>query len=245
MAATGRKAREGTTGGPRGAQAHDRIVQSVVDAIADRRLPPGTKLTEERLAQIFGVSRARIRTALSALAQIGVVELRPNRGAFVARPSAREAREVFEARRIVERGLLDRLAGAGPLPADAVARLRAHLAKEKAAAAADDRVAMIRLSGDFHLLLADLAGNGTLATFLDSLVRQSSLAIAALEVRQSPDCAAHEHQAIVEALAAGEGERAMHLMMEHLGAVEDRLAPDPGVPEVDLFAVFGRLGEAI
>ncbi|HYD68523.1 MAG TPA: GntR family transcriptional regulator [Azospirillum sp.] len=248
MAAPARKAPGSTVRGPRRSPVRspvqDGIVQSIADAIADRRLPPGTKLTEERLTQIFGVSRARIRAALAALAQIGVVELRPNRGAYVARPSVREAREVFEARRIVERGLLDRLTRSGPLPAEALARLRAHLALEKAAEAAGNRAASIRLSGDFHLLLADLAGNGTLAAFLDTLVRQSSLAIAALEVRPATDCAAHEHEAIVEALATGHADRATDLMIEHLGAVEDRLAPDAAVPDVDLFAVFGRAGLA-
>ncbi|MBP2296559.1 GntR family transcriptional regulator [Azospirillum rugosum] len=224
-----------------GAQRHEQIVQSIMDAIADRRLPPGTKLTEERLAQIFGVSRARIRSALSALAQVGLVELRPNRGAYVARPSADEAREVFEARRIVERGLLERLTRNGPLPPGALARLRAHLAQERAAEAANDRASTIRLSGDFHLLLADLAGNGTLAGFLDSLVRQSSLAIAALEARPATDCSAHEHEAIVDALATADGTAANRLMTEHLEAIENRLAPDARAPDVDLFAVFGSV----
>lgn len=235
----GRKAGDDTPREPNGAQRHERIVPSIMDAIADRRLPPGTKLTEERLAHIFGVSRARIRTALSALAQAGLVELRPNRGAYVACPSADEAREVFEARRIVERGLLDRLIRGGSLPPDALARLRAHLAQERAAEAANDRAASIRLSGEFHLLLADLAGNGTLGAFLGSLVRQSSLAIAALEVRPAADCSAHEHQAIVDALAVADGAAANRLMTEHLEAIESRLAPDSRAPDVDLFAAFG------
>ena len=241
MAANGRKTRVNTARAPRDAQRHEHIVQSIMDAIADRRLPPGTKLTEERLAQIFGVSRARVRSALAALAQVGLVELRPNRGAYVARPSVREAREVFEARRIVESGLLDRLTRGGPLATGVLARLRAHLAQEKAAEAANDRAAIIRLSGDFHLLLADLAGNRTLSGFLDSLVRQSSLALAALESRPATDCSAHEHEAIVDALAAADRERANRLMMEHLEAVEGRLAPESGDPDVNLFAVFGQM----
>ncbi|WP_035692273.1 GntR family transcriptional regulator [Azospirillum halopraeferens] len=216
------------------------ITRRIADAIADRRLPPGTKLTEERLAAIFGVSRARVRGALATLSQRGIVTLRPNRGAFVATPSVTEAREVFEARRVVERGLVPRLCrnGAG-LPPAAAARLRAHLDKEAAAEAAGDRKAMIRLSGEFHLLLADLAGNATLGTFLDGLVRRSSLVIAAYESRPTPGCSADEHRHIVDALAAGDGAAAERLMDDHLHAIEDRLTlEDRAADAIDLRAVF-------
>lgn len=240
MAVTERKTAAKPDKEARRAPAHERIVESISEAIADRRLPPGAKLTEEPLTQAFGVSRARIRAALATLAQLGVVELRPNVGAFVARPSLEEAREVFEARRIVERGVIDRLTGDGPLGVQALSRLRAHLERERHAETANDRPAMIRLSGDFHLLMADLAGNRLLSDFLVSLVRLSSLAIAALEVRPSPDCSAHEHEEIVEALAAGDVVQVHHRMTRHLQAIEERLVPDATAPGIDLLAVFKR-----
>src|SRR5436189_31504 len=71
-------------------------------AILEQRLPPGTKLGEESLSSLFAVSRARVRRILLRLAHDKSVELRPNRGAYVAQPSAQDAREVFTARRIVE-----------------------------------------------------------------------------------------------------------------------------------------------
>ncbi|MGQ9371593.1 GntR family transcriptional regulator [Azospirillum sp. ST 5-10] len=216
------------------------IARRIADAIADRRLPPGTKLTEERLAAIFGVSRARVRSALGLLSERGIVTLRPNRGAFVASPSVAEAREVFEARRVVERGLVARLTRSGGLAPAATVRLRVHLEKEGAAEAAGDRKAMIRLSGEFHLLLADLAGNGTLAVFLDALVRRSSLAIAAYESRPMPGCSADEHRRIVDALVAGDTAGAQALMEGHLAEIEARLALDAAVAnDIDLQAVFG------
>lgn len=219
------------------------IARRIADAIADRRLPPGTKLTEERLAAIFGVSRARVRGALGLLAERGIVTLRPNRGAFVATPSVAEAREVFEARRVVERGLVARLTrnGAG-LPRAAAARLRVHLEKESAAETAGDRKAMIRLSGEFHLVLAELAGNATLSTFLDALVRRSSLAIAAYERRPTPGCSAEEHRRIVDALVAGDTREAEAMLDGHLAEIEARLALEDGTaPDVDLQAVFGTV----
>src|SRR5215472_7189838 len=72
------------------------------DAIFAHRLPPGTKLPEDELAAIYAVSRTVIRSALQALAHDRLVRLEPNRGAFVAHPTRLEAREVFEARALIE-----------------------------------------------------------------------------------------------------------------------------------------------
>ncbi|WP_366481278.1 GntR family transcriptional regulator [Aquabacterium sp.] len=69
---------------------------------------PGTKLVEDKLGQAFGVSRTRIRQVLIRLAQEQVITLRPNKGASVAEPTVDEAREVFEARAVVESVLMQR-----------------------------------------------------------------------------------------------------------------------------------------
>ncbi|EPN68539.1 GntR family transcriptional regulator, partial [Pseudomonas syringae pv. actinidiae ICMP 19101] len=76
----------------------DIVYEHIFDAILEQRLAPGTKLSEEALGEIFGVSRTIIRRALSRLGHEGVVLLRPNRGAVVASPSVEEARQVFFAR---------------------------------------------------------------------------------------------------------------------------------------------------
>ena len=80
----------------------DIVYAHIFEAILEQRLAPGTKLSEEALGEIFGVSRTIIRRALSRLAHESVVLLRPNRGAVVASPSVEEARQVFMARRLVE-----------------------------------------------------------------------------------------------------------------------------------------------
>src|ERR1700712_3347789 len=78
------------------------IYQRIAAAIFEQRLPPGTKLTEDKLGGIFGVSRTIVRNALLRLAHERIVEVRPNRSAVVASPTREEAQHVFEARRIVE-----------------------------------------------------------------------------------------------------------------------------------------------
>ncbi|WP_207459045.1 GntR family transcriptional regulator [Azospirillum sp. SYSU D00513] len=226
---------------PRGAPApEERIHRSIADAIADRRLPPGTRLVEEQLAELFGVSRARIRKVLLMLAQSRLVTLERNRGAMVAVPSAREAREVFHARRLIEEEIVRLLtAEGGGLAPDAAQRLRRHLDREAAALASGDRAATVRLTGEFHQLLATVSGHAVFGEILDSLIRQSSLAIAVFETPAAPSCTADEHRMIVEALERGDGDGARRLLLDHLHEIEQRLELKTlGDGAVDLRRVF-------
>jgi DNA-binding GntR family transcriptional regulator len=200
----------------------DDIYDRLLSAIFEHRLPPGTKLGEEALAAIFGVSRARIRRVLPRLAHEGVVSLEPNRGAFVAKPTVTEAREVFEARRIIEPGIVERLVRS-PERRAAVARLRQHVAAERRARQEDDTRAIVRLSGEFHTVLADMAGNAVLAKSMRELATRTCLVIALYDKPAMPSCLGEEHADIVDALAAGEGARAAKLMLEHLHHVERNL----------------------
>ena len=84
--------------GPEEKSTSDRVARDLADAIHDHRLTPGSKLNEDEVGTIFGVSRAVARAALQTLSHQRLVELRRNRGAYVAQPTAKEAREVFEAR---------------------------------------------------------------------------------------------------------------------------------------------------
>jgi DNA-binding GntR family transcriptional regulator len=78
------------------------IVDALTRAIVDHKLQPGTKLAEQKLADHFGVSRTLVRQALFQLSQNRLIRLEPARGAFVAAPSAAEARQVFAVRRMLE-----------------------------------------------------------------------------------------------------------------------------------------------
>src|ERR1700709_2614177 len=84
----------------------DQVYARIYDAIAGQELPPGTRLREDHMRQIFGVSRARIRKVFSRLTFEGLVQIEPNRGASVARPTAGEARENFAARRAIEAAIV-------------------------------------------------------------------------------------------------------------------------------------------
>lgn len=201
------------------AASEDAIFERLMAAIFEHRLPPGTKLGEEQLAQIFGVSRARIRRVLPLLAHEGVVTLEPNRGAFVAKPTVADAREVFEARRLIEPGILACLIAQRDRRA-IVARLRQHVTAERRARTAGDTRAIVRLSGEFHILLADMAGNTRLAKTMRELASLTCLIIALYDKPSVPHCLGDEHADMVSAIADGDRARSQKLMISHLDHVE-------------------------
>jgi DNA-binding GntR family transcriptional regulator len=215
----------------------DVIYQRILSAILEHRLPPGTKLGEERLAAIFGVSRTQVRQALARLTHDRIVTLIANRGAFVSSPTVAEAREVFDARRLIEPELVRRVA-ATATPAQ-VRRLREHVRLESAARVANDKRTIIRLSGDFHQIIADLAGNSFLARTMRELESLTCLVIILYDAPNVPSCPYDEHSALTDAIEAHAGERAAALMIEHLDHVERTLELTPaGADEIDLEAVF-------
>ena len=214
------------------------IVDRIVAAIMEHRLPPGIKLAEEKLAGAFGVSRTKIRQALTTLAKDGLVKLYPNRGAFVASPSVQEAMDVFATRRLVEpeviRNAVER-AGKADLK-----RLRTHLAKEADARVRGDRRSIIKLSGEFHMLLAEVAGNSFIAKLMDELSPLTCLIIALYDAPQTPACPEDEHAAIVDAIERKETGRAIELMLHHLAHVEGELKLSArGRLDIDWDRMFG------
>ncbi|MFP5078111.1 GntR family transcriptional regulator [Rhizobium sp. YIM 134829] len=191
------------------------------DAIVDRRLAPGTKLTEVEVGALFKVSRTLVRGALQALAHEGLVTMERNRGAFVANPSPEEARQIFEARRMIEPGMLAE-AARRMTPADLT---RLHQLLDLEGGLVDRRGhtarrAEIKASGDFHLALAAMTGNAVLQRFMDELVARSSLVIALYGQSTVSSCGHHEHHAIVDALSRGDVAEGSRLMIAHIAHIE-------------------------
>jgi len=215
--------------------------RKLVDAIAERRLLPGVKLVEEDLAGIFGVSRERIRRILLVLSQHDIVRLEPNRGAYVARPTFAECRDSFESRLLIERHVVRTLAALGPARRRMiVSHLRRHIADEDQAVAAGDRVAEIRLSGEFHLKLAAFAGNRRLTRMLQDIIAQMSLALAAHTHAHDLDCSLGEHGGLLDAIEAGDGDAADRLLAHHLEHMEAALLHGLHDGEDSLAAALGR-----
>lgn len=202
-----------------------RIVDSIVEAIVERRLMPGTKLAEAQIGSLFDVSRTVVRQALNQLSRDRLVTLEPARGAFVAQPGIDEARQVFEARQLIEAGIVRELC-ARITPAQ-VAELRAHLKHEREAVSRTDVSGRTRLLADFHVVLARLLGNEVLAQLLADLLSRSSLISLMYQSSHSAEASQAEHVAIVDALERRDARAAAKLMAQHLHSVEHNLRLDP------------------
>lgn len=214
-------------------EAYERICASIMD----HSLPPETRLVESTLCEIFSLGRTRVRQVLQRLANERLVTLVPNRGAIVCKPTRQDALEVFEARRLLEPGIVARfLERAGEADVNRVGK---HLADEQLAWRRNDRREMIRLSGEFHLLLAEIAGNVTLSMLLRELVWRSSLIVAVYQAPGAWSCPPNDHEALYESLLQRRAD-APALMLQHLEHVLGELHLDePNAAGVDLHSVLG------
>jgi DNA-binding GntR family transcriptional regulator len=240
-----RNARPGTAAGAVGngaaprAATDEQVYAAVHEAVLDHRLPPGTKLKEVALAELFGVTRSVVRKALARLAHERLVELRVNRGAVVASPSIDESRHLFAARRAIEGAIVDALARS--VTKAQVRELRALVQEEDAAYRRGEVRAGLKLSIEFHRVLARMAGNTVLAEFLEQLVARTPLVLLAYRGPAThASCSNDEHVAIVDAIAAGDGDRAVALMRGHLDSLASQLQFEEEEPVTDLAAIFGK-----
>lgn len=208
-------------------------------AILEHRLPPGTKLGEDKLANIFDVSRARVREILARLSHEGIVELVPQKGAHVARPSPKQARDVMEMRRQIEPGIVRRLIAS--LDSDKQRRLEDHLEAEALARRENDSHMIIRLSGDFHFLLGELCGNEFYARSIRELSTLTCLIIYLYDAPTSDACRDDEHRLIVNAIVDRDPDRAAGLVVTHLDHIEASLDLNEEEKAVDIEDVFSSL----
>lgn len=200
------------------------IYERIYTAILDRRLQPGAHLREAELAGMFGVGRTKVRQALAKLAETGAVEVQRNRGASVTAPSRQQAAQVFDLRDMLEPAIAARLAERHT--PDQLVRLRMHIAQEDAARVAGDEAALIRRTGEFHLILAELLGNPHLDRLLRGLEALTCLSILSYARTASCACLPDEHYGILRAVAESDPDEAHRLMTVHLIHVRAELDLD-------------------
>ncbi len=148
------------------------IYQALMTAIVEHQLPPGSKLPEEALAEVFAVSRTGIRKVLQRLAAVQLVTLTPKRGAHVTSPSVEESQAIFRTRALLEvANLPDVIARCQP---PHLAALENIIQREQQAHATHDGPAAIRHSADFHIQLQAISGNPVLTEMVTRLSQRSS-----------------------------------------------------------------------
>lgn len=206
---------------PDGVRSPDAIADLIVDAILAGRVEAGQHLGEQALADLFGVSRTLVREALGRLSARGMVEVNARRGWFVVQPSIEEARDAFDARIAIETGLVHALRG--PLPGPAVKRLKQHVAQERAAIRAGEPGERSYMLGEFHVCMAECAGNALLADILKDLTARTTLIATLYQSTHDATRSCADHARIVAALEAGDTARAARLVREHIVEVAEHL----------------------
>jgi DNA-binding GntR family transcriptional regulator len=194
------------------------VAEMLRAAILAGEYAPGQRLTESDLCERFGTSRFILRGALQDLGAQGLVEFQRNRGARVRDISLAEAIEITEVRILLE-GLVAARAAQRATKADAV-MLRRIVKEMRAAVANSELLTYSYLNARLHAMIRDIAAHQTATRLLrqlrDQTVRhQFSLSL----VPGRPAVSLPQHEAIVEAITAGNPEEAQQAMHEHLASV--------------------------
>ena len=205
------------------AEARDAAERVLRTAISRGDMPPGHRLVEAELAEQIGVNRSSVRLALDVLIGDGLVERIPNRGARVRVVSVDEAVAMTECRMVLE-GLLARRAAervaAEQVPGEEAARLRAHLAAMGEAVGSGDLLKYSELISQLHGLVRDTARHPVAAGLVDRLQAQVVRFQFQLSLRPGrPQVSLRELTAVVDAIAAGDPDRAESATVEHFRSV--------------------------
>lgn len=208
----------------------EQVVEYLREEILSSRLEPGGELNEVALASMLGVSRGPIREALGALAAEGLVTITPRRGAIVTKLTRQEFLDAYQVREALE-ALATRVA-VPRLSADDRAELHRMSDEMRRHAAADDAGAFFEVNREFHLKLVAASGNRRLQEMHQQLMAQMGrLLKKSAQLRGGLVQSAAEHDAILEAVDAGDAERAARLMAEHI-EVPQRVLDSPAAPDL-------------
>jgi len=197
--------------------------QELERRIVSGEIAAGTKLNEVDVASALGVSRGPVREAFRALGQAGLVRVEKNRGVFVRQVSLEEASEFYEVRASLE-GLIGKLA-ARRISADEVEQLRTVVKRMHHVHKGRRAEAYFALNVEFHDVLARAARNNALYANYRGVINQLDLyrrATISRSVENIP-LSTQEHEAIVEAVAARDEQRAEALLTRHVLVSRERL----------------------
>lgn len=198
-------------------------------AIGRGQIAPGSQLVETELAKELGVSRGPLREAMQRLTQEGLLISIRNRGLFVITMTDAEVRDMYVARTAVERAASELILQRGGK--DVAARLLQTVQSMKQAADRGDLDAMSEADMEYHSTLVAAAASPRLTRMHNTLLTETRMCLTALERRYpDPHARVGEHQAIAEALAAGDQDLVGRLLITHMDDALDRLTSG-GTPE--------------
>ncbi|CAA7622930.1 Transcriptional regulator [Candidatus Terasakiella magnetica] len=183
--------------------------------LAGEQVQPGDKISIEDLARQLGVSRSPVWSAVARLEADGIVEVRPRQGVFFIGFNHARLMEIFAVREVLE-GAAARLAAARATP-DVLAGLLQSIERQRAVVSPGQQDAYAAEAARFHRMLADLAGNATMAEMIERLWAQTRAMCIRPDARTAIlDERVDEHARIVDAVADGDGDRAEAETRQHI-----------------------------
>ena len=201
-----------------------RIAKTLRRAIVTMRVRPGEMLSEQEIAQRFGVSRQPVREAFIKLSEAGLVRVLPQRGTLVVKisvPAVEDARFVREA---IECALARRAAAAIRADRSGIEPLEAMFAAQERAAADRDAEAFFQRDEDFHRALAALAGRPSAWRTVEEVKAQMDrVRFLDMSEAQPMAVAMQQHRKILDAVEAGDADAAEEAMRIHLSQIEKTL----------------------
>jgi DNA-binding GntR family transcriptional regulator len=205
--------------------------QALASAIRDRVIrgiyPPGHRLTEDDLAEQYGVSRIPVREALRLLEGDGFVRVKPYSGTFVAELTAQDAADLLEIRSVLEPLAAGR--AAETRSSDHLDALRQILVDGNAALAVNDLEQLAELNTKFHTLLTEASGNNSLNQIIGTLRHKITWVYSVELPRRAVDSWA-EHRLIINALERSDADSARALMVAHVRSAQDAYRLRPALP---------------
>ena len=201
------------------------IARKLHNAIANGDFPPGAQLTESGLAADLGVSRGPLREAMQRLTAEGLLVSHRNRGLFVVSMDDDDIRDMYVARTAVERAAVEQvIAQRDP---DAMSELAAAVDAMRAYVDEPNGAGMAEADMRFHQTLVELAGSQRLSRLHETILVETRMCLRAMRgTYASGKERIDEHQALVDAIAAGEAQAADELMKEHMADGLRRLVVD-------------------
>ncbi len=198
----------------------EKLAAAIADGILNGALAPGLRLDEITLAQQHGVSRTPVREALRQLATSGLIDMRPRKGAIVAKVAPEELESMFVAMAEME-ATCARLAAMSMTPIDR-RRLQARHESMMALAAAGNTDAYADANNAFHSAIYAGSHNGPLEEFTLGLRRRlSPFRRAQFRIEGRLTRSNQEHDAVVRAIVSGDAAGAHAAMLHHVSLVED------------------------
>lgn len=197
------------------------IYKKIKQAIIQQKLRPNMQLIEKDLAESFGVSRTPVRNVLRRLEYEKLVKIKEHKGTFVSCSTIEEAKEVFEMRKILEGEAVRRACRL--YNEEQLKELETLIEEERHIYGSLDFYESLKISGDFHLKIAEIAGNSYFYQYLEDLISLTYVIIAIYGRGKMETCGSHDHLQIFNAIKQRDGDLAERLSLIHLSEIESNL----------------------